>query len=527
MMEPLASTQPHRRDRMAYQCSSCLQNGPFSKRQLKKAKNCETARCSVCIEASNRNYSTTRETRQNVLNSSDKESVSALSMGQSADTCRNDTSSGTGSCSNSSSSSSVEDSVSSNPDKETQSTNSEDNRLNFSKELSENTILLEEETAGPSLEQKKEDQKATTEISKTTLQCPPHLQRELQCAICHDCLYQPVSLSCGHSFCHSCCCKWWCLAEKISSQRRSLCCPTCRRPCPGESASSLGINTSLRACVEALLGPELSDPSRIQSAQQAELDLAALLDGKGNHQKNSSSSDSLSSSEDSSSSSEDSSSSSDSSTGEVALYQIRSISSTDSSSSSSSTDSSSSFSSTDSSSSSSSSTDSSSSSSSTDSSSDSSSSKDSWFSSFSSESALFAGIQASLLIVLPVESLRGRDRLEIDCDSIRSSSLYTQERFELTNLIACAQQGVAAIADELPSSSSNGSSSVSSSFANNSSLPRNSSGSPSRQKCQGSERSGDSDESTLGGDSDGPVQVAPPKNRKKRSRSLESSDSLE
>ena len=97
------------------------------------------------------------------------------------------------------------------------------------------------------------------------------LRNDCTCIICHDILFQPVSLLCGHSFCHACI-QWWfqkkpCAASAPSLTDASLraTCPTCRRPCT--VSSSLGINTALRSCVGTLFAKELQP--RIQAEQSA------------------------------------------------------------------------------------------------------------------------------------------------------------------------------------------------------------------------------------------------------------------
>ena len=86
------------------------------------------------------------------------------------------------------------------------------------------------------------------------------LKRELTCPICHDCLYQPVSLQCGHSFCQECL-RWWLSQEHTKNFGK---CPTCRRglTCHG---ASLSVNTALRACVTALFAEDLQARIKSQS----------------------------------------------------------------------------------------------------------------------------------------------------------------------------------------------------------------------------------------------------------------------
>ncbi|XP_075858532.1 tripartite motif-containing protein 43-like [Microcebus murinus] len=49
-------------------------------------------------------------------------------------------------------------------------------------------------------------------------------QRELMCAICLNCLIDPVTIGCGHSFCRPCLCLSWEEAHTHAS------CPECRKP---------------------------------------------------------------------------------------------------------------------------------------------------------------------------------------------------------------------------------------------------------------------------------------------------------
>jgi len=100
----------------------------------------------------------------------------------------------------------------------------------------------------------------------------PALRSELQCAICHDVLLQPVSLLCGHSFCHECLDWWWQSTQNNNNNNgnnsnNNTSCPTCRRAILIENTSKLGVNTALRACVQALLGNELQ--ARIETLRQA------------------------------------------------------------------------------------------------------------------------------------------------------------------------------------------------------------------------------------------------------------------
>mmetsp|Transcript_892 Transcript_892/g.1354 ORF Transcript_892/g.1354 Transcript_892/m.1354 type:complete len:784 (-) Transcript_892:91-2442(-) len=81
------------------------------------------------------------------------------------------------------------------------------------------------------------------------------LRKELTCPICHECLYEPISLPCGHSFCQSCVSWWFTRGQNDRDTKQS--CPTCRQSHCIPDLSKFGINTGLRACVIALLGEEV------------------------------------------------------------------------------------------------------------------------------------------------------------------------------------------------------------------------------------------------------------------------------
>lgn len=81
------------------------------------------------------------------------------------------------------------------------------------------------------------------------------LQSDLECAICRDILYPPVSLQCGHSFCQDCLEWWW---------KTSPTCPTCR----GGEVDSGGnnrfsniilpkVNLALKKCIMALYAAQV------------------------------------------------------------------------------------------------------------------------------------------------------------------------------------------------------------------------------------------------------------------------------
>ena len=78
------------------------------------------------------------------------------------------------------------------------------------------------------------------------------LRNDLMCAICHEVVYPPVALQCGHSFCQPCI-DWW--FDHDDAGR----CPTCRRRNTTDNANKqrTSPNLALRACVMAMFGPEI------------------------------------------------------------------------------------------------------------------------------------------------------------------------------------------------------------------------------------------------------------------------------
>ncbi|KAG7348363.1 zinc finger C3HC4 type domain containing protein [Nitzschia inconspicua] len=77
------------------------------------------------------------------------------------------------------------------------------------------------------------------------------LRRDLMCTICHDIIYPPISLFCGHSFCQPCI-EWWFDTSKMDPS-----CPTCRKTVPVKRHDAVAPNLALRSCIMAIYGPEI------------------------------------------------------------------------------------------------------------------------------------------------------------------------------------------------------------------------------------------------------------------------------
>jgi hypothetical protein len=82
------------------------------------------------------------------------------------------------------------------------------------------------------------------------------LRNDLMCAVCHDVVYPPISLRCGHSFCQPCV-EWW--FDRVPS------CPTCRQSVSEGRKYIPAPNLALRACVMSIFGQEIV--SRLQSSR--------------------------------------------------------------------------------------------------------------------------------------------------------------------------------------------------------------------------------------------------------------------
>ncbi len=121
-----------------------------------------------------------------------------------------------------------------------------------------------------------------------------HLRQDLTCPICHDRLYIPVSLLCGHSFCQTCL-VWWLNELGINTddandsgeedyESNTGTCPTCRHLLPPRQrgAPLFRVNTALKACLDTLYGAEMNQ-RRIAEAERKHK--AIKGEGGGLHQR--------------------------------------------------------------------------------------------------------------------------------------------------------------------------------------------------------------------------------------------------
>jgi len=123
-----------------------------------------------------------------------------------------------------------------------------------------------------------------------------HLRQDLTCPICHDRLYNPISLLCGHSFCQTCL-VWWLNElgiktddandseeEDDESNDNTGTCPTCRHSLPPrqKGAPLFHVNTALKSCLDTLYGAEMNQ-RRIAEVERKQK--AIKGEGGGLHQR--------------------------------------------------------------------------------------------------------------------------------------------------------------------------------------------------------------------------------------------------
>jgi hypothetical protein len=120
---------------------------------------------------------------------------------------------------------------------------------------------LQEISALTNAEHEQEDSKAKNDKKIYTIansSMSEKLRRDLMCSICHEVVYPPVSLLCGHSFCQTCL-EWW-----FDRSRADPSCPTCRKTVPVDRHDAISHNFALKSCVMAVYGAEIVERLKSQ-----------------------------------------------------------------------------------------------------------------------------------------------------------------------------------------------------------------------------------------------------------------------
>lgn len=283
-------------------CCACKQEGqPFSKRQLKLAAERKPARCKQCIENDDQAESKPASTADTVLQTAIEKEDRVESKASPTDNASSPQNAlETNETNNSSPKQEEQTESDGDEDKENDSTASDNNQLvyfsdgeaadkgNDSEASDSNQQVYFSDGAAASASEEEEEAETSLDAIKkqvlgrlvrTSSAAAAHdreeamlseaesinLRKELSCAICHDLLYQPVSLHCGHSFCQECFSWWMKHSSSSSSIQEEASCPTCRSTFSCKDNTKLQVNTALRACILALFSSELQ--SRIEQEQ--------------------------------------------------------------------------------------------------------------------------------------------------------------------------------------------------------------------------------------------------------------------
>jgi hypothetical protein len=111
------------------------------------------------------------------------------------------------------------------------------------------------------------------------------VQEEMKCAICHELLFEPVLLACGHSFCRYCLRESLCAASCLPGQSGTVrrCC-SCRQALCG-CTLSLPVSILLKNTIKLLFPEEYSRRQREHFARVSENRLGALGENSGVHSR--------------------------------------------------------------------------------------------------------------------------------------------------------------------------------------------------------------------------------------------------
>jgi len=101
------------------------------------------------------------------------------------------------------------------------------------------------------------------------------IDSELECAICNDLLFKPVSINCGHTFCKEC------LAYSIRTKPQ---CPLCRTPCFLQE-NNLKENVTLRTIIENKYPSHIKRRTEVKPQRHEEEKRAQEDNNQGNQEE--------------------------------------------------------------------------------------------------------------------------------------------------------------------------------------------------------------------------------------------------
>ncbi|EDO15935.1 hypothetical protein Kpol_480p22 [Vanderwaltozyma polyspora DSM 70294] len=83
------------------------------------------------------------------------------------------------------------------------------------------------------------------------------------CSICHDYMYVPMMVACGHNYCYSCLSSWF-----TSNETQELSCPQCR----ANVTTAPALNTTLQQLLETLAEVSLDDTKKEKEGEDVNKD---------------------------------------------------------------------------------------------------------------------------------------------------------------------------------------------------------------------------------------------------------------